>query len=794
MENPTPEYAAMPRCEAYLFDCFEASLTTGALLRKGERLSVQDLPFRMLVALLERSGDIVTKEELAEQVWGRQNAGDTDRGLYIMAGKLRHALGDDANNPRYIKTISGRGYRFIAPVKPVFTPPEESLPVVSPPLLEGELSLTGTNHLGSPAIVYGVRRSLRTRAVISVLLCAGLVLALIFSVYRYEHRVLISGADKVVVADFSNSTGRGDLDRMLSSAIMSQLQESPFLNLVPEQRYLAAIKSPQTASLADELHACAAIDGQVLLKGNIAVHSQGYRVSLTAWRCADGRLLTTQQADSVSQTTILSALDQATERMRRTLGEPEASLKRFNVPAVQATTASFAALKAFGAGEEMRFLDDPSQAIASYKLAVDLDPEFALAYARLGTLYHNTDEAALSSKFFKEAFDLRSSRASDRERLYIVAHYYEFSTGETRRSIETYELWHTLYPRDPVPIENLAGEYMLIGQPQRALDMIAQAIRLEAPGEVDNILQTQAYLRQGDYAKAKIICDASAQQPWKSPLSRACFEVAFAQNDEGGMQRELQRAHGTTEECLALADSAWAAMDRGKAAEAATVFQKAEQSALQNNLTELAADIGLDRAMLEAEVGLLPQARRDAQDVLKLPIETAAERAYAALALARAGDPLLALTIAAKAQSMAPLNDVINDEVLPAARAAVFLQRNAPLDALKELEKSYPMDLHLSTQMVPDYYRGLAYLTNKQPELAAREFQHVIDHKALLPTFSLYLLMCELKLGRAYQLLGESTSANVEYGKVEYAWKDADSDFPPLQELTRYREQLPISR
>jgi eukaryotic-like serine/threonine-protein kinase len=776
-------------CEGYLFDSFEASLKLGTLLQKGERLRVQYLPFRMLIALLERPGELVTKEELARQLWGQQTFGDTDKSLYVMAGKLRQVLGDNANEPRFIQTVSGRGYTFIGSVTPVSSPPQEASPI-SLPSHPGEQPVDRHSFPAAPVLR---RIGLPVKAAVAVFLAltgAGISIPL----YRYEHRAMITGEDKVVVAAFSNSTGHPDLDETLSSAIQSQLQESPYLNLVPEQRYLAVIKSPETASLQDELRACVAVDGQVLLKGSITVHGQGYRISLTAWRCAGGSLLTTQHADSDSQATILSALDLATERMRRRLGESQESLKKFNVPAVQATTASLAALKAFDAGEGKRFLGNPSEAIASYKLALDLDPEFALAYARLGTIYHNLNESALSSQFYRRAFELRSSRASDRERLYIVAHYYEFSTGQTQHAIEVYELWHTLYPRDPVPIDNLAGDYLMAGQPQRSLDLIPQAMQLESPKQVHTSLQTQAYLRLGNYAKVRKICDDPTKQPLDSVLHRACFEAEFEQNDEGAMQRDLQWAHGDTMECLSIADSAWAAMNRGKSSEAAITFRKAEQSALRNNLTELAADIGLDRAMLEAEVGLLPEAKRDAREVLKLPFETAAERAYAALALARAGDSSLALTVVKKAEDMAPLDDIVNSGILPAARAAVFLQRDDPVDTLHELEKSRPLDLYLSMQMVPDYYRGLAYLQNKQPELAVREFLHVIDHRALLPTYSIYPVMCELELGRAYQLLGDSTSANAAYRKVELAWKDADPDFPPLQRLRQYKVLLPISR
>ena len=619
-------------------------------------------------------------------------------------------------------------------------------------------------------------------------------ISVIVLMYRYEHRALLADEDKIVVAAFANSTGRPDLDRTLSSALRSQLLESPFLDFASDQRYQAAITSSHHASLQDELRACAAIGGQVLLKGRIAVRSDGYRIILEARRCATGSLLTTQQADFAAQADMLSALDLATVRMRRRLGEPETSLKQFNVPAVQATTASLAALKAFDAGEENHIRGDQNGAIASYKLAVDLDPEFALAYARLGTIYHNLDEATLSNQFYRRAYDLRSSRASDREKLYIVAHYYEFSTGEVRRAIGVYELWHKLYPRDPVPIDNLAGEYTMAGQPQRALDVIPEAMQLDPENQALNILQTQAYLRIGNYAKLKTICDEPATQSLDSVVHRVCFEADFARDDKSGMQRELHWAQGNSLESLSLADAAWVAMERGRSSESAALFRKAQDSALQNHLIEFAADIGLDRAMLEAEVGLLPEARRDAQEVLKLPFQTASEHAYAALVLARAGDNALATNVAKKAAGMAPLDDLVNNGMLPAARAVLSLHQDNPEDALHELELARPLDFYLSLQMLPTYYRGLAYLRKHQPELAAIEFESIVNHRALLPTYSIYLTLAELQLGRAYQLLGDQGKADHWFTVVGNAWQDADMQFPPLRELSRYERLVSASK
>ncbi len=775
-----------PRCEAYRFDCFEVSLKQGTLLQRGKRLRVQDLPFKMLVILLEKPGELVTKEELAARLWGQEIFTEIDQSLYVMAGKLRQVLGDNASQPRFIRTVSGKGYRFVESVIPVFAPATDR----SVPLSLPSPQNAPTAHI-HPLPAERISRRTVFRVIVGAMVAA---LGMSFAAYKYHNRPLMNDQDRVVLAAFTNSTGNPDLDGTLSAALQSELQESPYLSLTPDQKFRALVRNPASASLQDELRACKTIDGQVLLKGRIFSLASGYQVALSAWRCANGQLLTTQKAAAVSQATILSALGLATESMRRRLGEPENSLEKFNVPAAQATTASFAALKAFNLGEDKRFNGDAAGAVASYKLAVDLDPQFALAYARLGIIYHNTGQFVLSAQSFQRAFELRISRTSDRDRLYIVAHYYEFATGETRRAIEDYELWHTLYPRDIVPVYNLATQYLLIGQPQRALDLARQIIGQE-PNDVMNELLARAYLGLGDYGKLEKLCDDPVQGKINSMgFHRSCFQAAFAQQDEVAMDRQLQWAHGSAEEGEALTDAAWVAMYRGRISDAKVLFGKARESALQSKSIELAADIETDQATLEADVGLLPAARTNAREILKLPFESAWEQAYAARALARSGDTSLAVIVARKAASMAPLDDLVNSAMLPTVRAAIYIQKKDPSNALQALGESRDFDLCECMLLVPGYYRGLAYLQNKEPELAVREFQQVIDHRFLSPTFSLYLVLSQLELGHAFQMLGDSTSAKKAYTKVELAWKDADRNFPPLQRLRHYQEEPTISR
>lgn len=768
------------RCEAYRFDCFEASVRLGALLQRGERVRVQDLPFKMLVALLERPGELVSKEELARRLWGQNIFTEIDQSLYVTAGKLRQVLGDDASQPRFIKTDSGKGYRFIASVTPVFASVAEQSAPRCLTAEQTELTVKRTSR----------RTAFRFLAV--VILAA---LGTGFAAYKYAHRALMNYQGRVLIAAFTNSTGDADLDGTFSSAIQSQLEQSPYINLISDNRFRALVKNPESASLQDELRACVKLDGQVLLKGRLLALAQGYQVTLSAWRCASGRLLTTEKAAASSQATILSALDLAGEGMRRRLGEPEASLRRFNVPTVQAATPSLAALKAFNLGEEKRFTGDLTIAVASYKLAVDLDPQFAIAYGRLGIMYYHTAQFALSAQAFERAFELRDTRTSDRERLYIITLYYRFATGQINQTIADYELWRTLYPLDVAPIHDLAAQYLSIGQPQRALDLARQAIQLEPTDDNHYELLAEAYLRLGDFANVKKMCeDPGHGNMTLMRFHLACYEAAFGQNDEVAMNRQLQWAQGNPQESEALDDSAWAAMYFGRISDARVLFRKAKDSAVQNKSTELAAGIELDRALLEADVGLLPAARTVAREVLKLPFEGASEQANVARVLARSGDTALAMNIAKKAAGMAPLNDLINSTMLAMVRAAVYMEKADPARAVEALEESREFELCSCMQLAPGYYRGLAYLQNNQPELALRQFQQIIDHRFLAPPFSVYLVLSQLELGHAYQLLGDSTSANSTFAKVEMAWKDADRNFPPLQKLRHYQEQRIISK
>jgi eukaryotic-like serine/threonine-protein kinase len=786
-----------------LFGPFEVLVQLGTLRRSGQRIKIQEQPFRLLLVLLEHSGELVTKKELRKRLWAQEAFIEFDKSLYVTVAKLREALGDDAARPRFVKTASGRGYRFIGKVTPrTVTPAEPSdalkLPEPLRELVPVSHALQPEHALQPGHALQPVIKKLRAPHRMSHLAIwtvpPALIVTLICAlIYGYGHRPLTRDQDRIVLGGFTNDTGAHDLDNTLSSAVQLKIEESPYLNLIPNQNFRAIISDPDSASLQDELRACVSIDGNVLLNGRVLMMAQGYQVLLLAWRCADGRLLTTQKAEAASQAGILPAVDLASERMRRRLGEPEASLHKFGVPLVRATTASLAALKAFTLGEEKRSQGLMAESAISYKLAVDLDPQFAVAYARLATAYSNTSQKAMSSQFYQKAFE-RRDRATDREKLYIITHYYEHSTGEVWHAIEGYELWRTIYPRDLVPINNLASDYLTIGEPQKALGLARIATQMYPSNKTAFGTLALAYLKLGEYATVNAICaDPARGDTNVLGFHLLCFRAAFAQNDENGMQRQLQWAHGKSEESQMLDDAAWVAMYRGRASEAHHLFSEGKQNALRNNLAEVAIDIQLDEATLEADLGFMSEARTDAQAAVDSPSATPLELGSAALALARAGYIPSAEALAQKASSQAPLDTMLNSTTLASTRAAIQLQRHQSSDAVDSLEKTRLFDLCICMQLAPAYYRGLAYLQGHQLQRAILEFRRVIDHR-YLPDFPVYSVLSQLEMGRAFQLSGDRASAAAAYGEVETIWKDSDPGFPPLKKLHAYQHELSLGK
>ncbi len=766
-----------PLCDAYRFHNFEAKIRTGLLLRDGQRIKIEDLPFRMLVILLERPGQVVLKAELQDRLWGEKTFGELDNSLHVAAGKLREALRERAGDSHLIETVRRRGYKFNGKVVPVYDPPAR------PPIFETvpDISRGPAERAGNVLLSRG---SVTRGSVTGYAIAIGFVVAIaaiLAIAYRHEHRPLSVAGDEIVLGGFKNSTG-DDSYSGLAHAFRLKLEESPYLKMLPDRTFRQIVSEPDEANLADQLRGCSSLGGKILLTGQLSLQKNGYQIVTNAWECPGGRLLSADTTHADTKENILPALDVSTEQIRRRLGESDVSIKRFNVPLAQATTASPAALKAFTLGEEKRAQGQEFESIANYKLAIDLDPQFALAYARLGTVYSNAAETTLSSSYYKKAFEMRE-RTSDRERLYIAAHYYSFATGEIQRSIDAFELWHSIYPGDASPANNLAVEYLSIGQPEKAEQMARAAVQLDPSSGFSYAILARIFLETQNYKDLKAMCtDKTPGRRDVMTLHESCYLLSFLNNDTRAMQDQLEWAKGNSAEGELLDEAAWIATYHGKMSEARRLFSQARQAALSHKFVEMAATVDLDEATLEADLSYPAEARRHALDALALAPKSTSTQASAALALARSGDLHDAQIAETEAEQQAPLDTILNAVELASVRAAIQLHTRNPNAAIHSLEQARPFDLCSTMALAPAYYRGLAYLQNDQAAAAIPEFRKVIDHRSLAPD-SPYIALADLNLGRALQRSGDRSDAELAYHDAAIVWKDADADFVPMRQL-----------
>ncbi len=768
-------------CDAYLFGPFEVLTSSGILLFRGQRVKIQDLPFRMLVVLLESPGRVVSREDLRNQLWGDRIFVEFDTNLRVAAAKLRDALGDSAADPQYFETVSGHGYRFIAEVA---TRTESAPPMPS--------DLVPTEAM-SDCVVNEEPEALQTRFTAKrlILTCVLLLAVLLSAVLlvHYARHPLTDDQDKVVVGGFVNHSNDPALEGVFSIPFRVKLEESPYLNFIPHREFRSVVKNADSAALDSQLQACVSLNAQVLLQGELTSKGKGYGVAVTAYRCADGHRVAAETADAQSRGALLPALDVAIEHMRHRLGESEKSVQQFNTPLAQATSGSLAALKAFALGVEKERNGQATEAMSEYKLAIALDPQFAFAYELLGTNYSNAGELSAARDCFHKAFELRE-RTTDRERLNITATYYAYFTGEIERAIEAYQLWSSVYPRDIAPLNNLANQYRLLGESEKSVVLMRKAIQIDPSFDRLYATLAQVYLGSGDYSDLNLICNDRVHGRTDSAvLHLDCYESAFAQNDAAGMERQMEWARGNPEENAFLSSEAEAMLYRGNLRQAKALFTEATKNALQYNLREAAATVEVWQALLEAEMGAKPGIKEVVGDAVSLVPDSPRIRALAALVLARIGDAQGAQTEASKVHEQSPQNTLLNFGPLAASQAVLRLSQQDPEGAVQALEPARPYDFNPLMGFATSYYRGLAYLEGKHWKEATREFQRTLDHRAAAP-LSAFVPLSQLQLGRSYQLAGDYANAQLAYAQLRKIWEKADPSFPPLRRLNRYQHEL----
>jgi serine/threonine protein kinase/tetratricopeptide (TPR) repeat protein len=625
----------------------------------------------------------------------------------------------------------------------------------------------------------------RGKARIYIPAAVVVLVAVALAAYLYQRRPHgLTEKDSILLTDFVNTTGDPVFDGTLKKALAVDLEQSPYLNVFPEARVRQTLKfmgktgdERITTEIGREI--CQRDGIKAMLVGSIASLGSQYVVTLDAVNASTGDSLAQAQVQAGSKEQVLGAVSNATGKMRQKLGESLASIQKFDKPLQEATTSSLEALKAFTLGDAQRNRGEQFAAIPLYQRAIDLDPNFALAYARLGTMYGNIGQGALQEQYQKKAFELRD-RASERERLYITAHYYA-DTGQLEKGIAAYQLYKQTYPRDGIPYNNLAAIYLPLGRFEKALENAREAMRLD-PDLVSGYLNTAvAYAALGRLDEAKATIAAASQRKLGGPIAHTFLAiVAWDQNDAATLERELAaaKAAGPEGEMAAANVRASLAAYAGKMRQARELFGGVREACLRSNLKELAGIILVGQAVWEAAYGQHALAVEDATNALKLS-PTLNVTSNAAIALAVAGQDRKALDALSPFLKQRPDDTLLQQAGLPTVQAIAELQRG---DAGKALQLLKPTEPYAASNPGLLYVAATAHLQSGRAAEAAQGYQKVLSLK-LGSSFGPdpAIVMAQLGLARAYLAQGDKAKARTAYQDLLAIWKDADSDLPVVQ-------------
>jgi len=600
-------------------------------------------------------------------------------------------------------------------------------------------------------------------AALAVVILAALG-AYLYLQHRASHR--LTAQDTLVLADFTNTSGDPVFDGTLRQGLVAQLEQSPFLNLLSDERIaqtLALMSQPKDARLTDDLarQVCQRTGGAATIEGSIASLGSQYVLGLKAVNCQSGDLLAAEQVTANGKEQVLKALGEGATRMREKLGESLASVQKYDVALEGVTTPSLEALQAYSAGYRAQEVKgDALAATASFQQAISLDPNFAMAYARLGTNYFNLGEPTRAAESMRKAYDLRE-RVSEREKLYITSHYAEYDSGDLGAARRAYELWAQTYPRDNVPPTNLSVICIGLGELDKALVAAQEAMKLD-PGNglpYANLVSAYLYVNRRDEAKAT--AQQAQVRKLDSPLIYVnLYLVEFLERDAAGMEREVAGLMGKPgyEDVMLDSESDTAAY-AGQLAKARELTRRAAESARRADEKETAAGYLAEAAVREALFGNPALAKQQAQAALALSDGRDAE-AISAIALGRAGDAVQANRVAIDLGKRFPQDTLVQFEYLPMIHAATLLgSGNTPQEAgmaVAALGAAAPYELgnpsvSLNFFLYPAYLRGEAYLEARQGTEAAVEFQKILNHPGVALN-ELIASLAHLGLARACAL------------------------------------------
>lgn len=789
----TPAYRGL----VYRFGIFEVSVESRELFRHGHRVKLQDQPFQLLLLLLENAGETVDREQIRLHLWPENTFVDFGQSLGTAVTKLRQALGDDANNPRFIETRPRLGYRFIAPVARINTT-ESVVPDTHPKPDTAARSEAGQTIVAAESLQGS--RSVRLWSAVAIVFALVIGIAAAgWHEYLRRHRFVIASKDTVVLADFENTTGESIFNDTLRQGLLIGVAQSPLIHVLSDRS--ASVIFKQMGHTPDDriagrsaLELCRRVGGKVTIQGAISSLGTAYLVGLAAIRCDTGKPIAYEQAEASQREDVIDALGKATSQLRARLGESLPSIQKYNAPLEQATTSSLDALNAYGKALSTWDAQGDIASVPYFQQAIKLDPEFAMAYGGLATVYSNLGRDELARECSAKAYSLRD-RVTESERGSIDARYYLYVTQELDKAAQVYEALAADYPDTAGSFNHLGTIDQRLGRDEQAVDAFRRAMAIDATRATTYANLAESLTELNRIQDAETVLDAAEKRGLRTDyVLDAEYRIAFLKGDQPGMERLLQESAGVPgARSLLLFVEANAQAYYGHMEKATALTREAADQAMRDGDKESAANGLAEEAINEAEVGSIAEARALFEEARK--IDNSQEiTILGAVIAAEAGDSKQALAVAGSLDKQFPHGTAIQNYWLPIIRSKVELQQGgarkaAILPIWSGTLVPVAVDEFALSTVYPEYLKGQVFVAQHDGNQAGKEFQRLLDQPGKTKGVLLGALAL-LGRARAYSLSGQGSDARKAYGQFLDLWKDADVGVPILRQARNEAEAL----
>jgi eukaryotic-like serine/threonine-protein kinase len=795
--------------EILQFGEFQIDALARVLRREGDVLALNRRAFDVLLYLVQNSGRILSHDELLKNVWPDTFVDENSLAQSISG--LRRALGEKPGDNSYIITLPGRGYQFVAPVTVVAADSLSTIPDAAIAARDAPNQLLFQQDTITTRVIIEEKEQLglpvlrRSWAMIGTgaLLLAIVTSVVIGYVVHLRSARRLTEKDTVVLADFANRTGDPVFDDTLKTGLSVALNQSPFLNVLSDHRVAATLRlmsDPAGTKLTPEVvrEVCQRAGSKAYIAGSIASLGSQYVVAVEAVNCQSGDMLTQEQATAPAKEKVLDALSGAASKVRAELGESLATVKKYDIPLDQATTTSLEALKAYSLAEKAMLGNDPAAALRYSQRAIELDPNFAMAYAQIGGTYYTLDEMGRASEYYAKAFQLRD-RVSEEEKLVIAAAYYGYASGQLGKAAQMFEEETEIHPRGTFAYNGLAVLYTQLGEYQKSAEAARALLQLDPDDTFAYTNLANAELASQRLDQAQQIIQQAHTRKLDDYLMRAnLYAVAFLEADSNGMVEQQRWFRGQPlYENYGLALASDTEAYAGRVRRARELKEQAVESAKRADNNEGAAVYQANFALQQAAYDNAREAQQTATEALRLAPSSPGVAAESALAFAIAGESARAESLAQDLSRRFPLDTQMQSLWLPAIQTELALGRGKPGLSLNSLQAAssieygtIPFVNNLSC-LYPTYVRGEAYLSAGQGAAAAAEFQKILDHNGIVWNCWTGAL-AHLGLARANSLESRTVRgpdadaararALAAYKDFLTLWKDADPEISILKQ------------